>query len=90
MARRKLLVRFLYFFQMGYNLFENGRHADILENWKRHSSMWDGVPVWIVEAEKSIPAVTCGLSDAGALRVRTVEGIVETILAGDVRLRRSR
>jgi len=89
-ARRKLLVRFLYFFQMGYNLFENGRHADILENWKRHSSMWDGVPVWIVEAEKSIPAVTCGLSDAGALRVRTVEGIVETILAGDVRLRRSR
>jgi len=86
-ARRKLLVRFLHFFQMGYKFFENGRHADILESWKRHSSMWDGVPVWIVEAEKSIRAVTCGLSDTGALRVRTEEGKVETILSGDISLR---
>ena len=88
-SRRRLLVRFLYHFQLVYNLFEDGRGDEILEQWKSNSSMWDGVPVWIVEGNQSRPGVTCGLSEIGALKIRTPNGNEDTLMAGDVSLRRS-
>lgn len=86
--RRRLLVRFLYHFQLVYNLFEDGCGDRILELWKSSSSMWDGVPVWIVEGNQSRPGITCGLSEIGALKIRTPDGNEDTLMAGDVSLRR--
>ena len=86
--RRHLLARFLYHFQLGYDLFERGAHAKILDQWKKSSSMWNNTPVWIVEEGAARPAVTSGLTDSGALVVRNLDGAEEVILAGDVSIRR--
>jgi BirA family biotin operon repressor/biotin-[acetyl-CoA-carboxylase] ligase len=86
--RRQLLVRFLQNFQTSFMTFERGKHGEIVERWKSYSSMWDGVPIWIVEGETRRAAVTCGINEIGALLVRTPEGSVETLLAGDVSVRR--
>lgn len=88
--RRWLAVRFLYHLQIGYNLFERGEQTRILELWKSFSSMWNGVPVSIVEGDRRRTAVTCGLSDDGALLIRTESGKEETLLAGDVSVRSER
>ncbi len=86
--RRQLLVKFLRNFQLCYLLFENGKHAELLDRWKRLSSMWNGVPIWILEAGVRRQAITCGLNDIGALLVRTADDTTETILAGDISIRR--
>jgi BirA family biotin operon repressor/biotin-[acetyl-CoA-carboxylase] ligase len=87
--RRRLLVRFLYHFQLGYELFTRGEYQAILEQWKRFSHMWSDTPVWITEGEQIRSGVTAGLTDEGALRVRGADGAEEVILAGDVSVRRS-
>ena len=83
--RRQLLVRFLYYFQLCYLAFEQGKHGELLERWKSYSSMWNGVPVWIGEGERRREAVTCGLNEIGALRVRWMDGTQETVFAETVR-----
>ena len=86
--RRRLLVRFLRYFQNGYTLFQEGRFKEILERWKKFSSMCDGASVTLLESERTRNAITCGLDEIGALRLRFPDGSVETVLAGDVRIRR--
>jgi BirA family biotin operon repressor/biotin-[acetyl-CoA-carboxylase] ligase len=85
--RRKLVTRFLRHFQKCFRLFERGEQSRIVEIWKGLSSMWDGVPIWIVEGDKRRAAVTCGLSNDGALLIKTESGEEETLLAGDVSVR---
>jgi len=87
MPRRRLAVSFLRSFQRAYRLFEHGEQARILEIWKGMSSMWDGVPVWIHEGDRRTAAVTCGLSETGALLVKTDSGREEALLAADVTVR---
>jgi len=87
--RRKLLVQYLRHFQICYLMFEQGRHADVLEQWKRRSSMWTGTHVFIGKGEGRREAVTCGLSSLGALMVRNADGNVETLLAEDVSVSRN-
>ena len=87
--RRQVLVLFLRKFQECYLMFEQGNHSGLLERWKIHSSMWDGAEVWITEGDVRRPAVTCGLSEMGGLRVRTPDGRIETILAADVSVERT-
>jgi BirA family biotin operon repressor/biotin-[acetyl-CoA-carboxylase] ligase len=82
--RRQVLVNFLRIFQECYSLFENGNHRGLLERWKGHSSMWEGVPVWITEGRVRRSATTCGLNEVGALMVKTSDGNVEAVLAADV------
>jgi BirA family transcriptional regulator, biotin operon repressor / biotin---[acetyl-CoA-carboxylase] ligase len=86
--RRPLLVSFLRHFQRGYELFRHGDHTSILDRWKAYSRMWKDTPVWIVEEGRHRAAVTRGLSPGGALIVETPDGREETILAGDVSVRR--
>jgi BirA family biotin operon repressor/biotin-[acetyl-CoA-carboxylase] ligase len=86
--RRLLLVQFLNHFQRLYLSFERGNHSVVLERWKSYSSMCDGTHIWITEFGVRRAAVTCGLDELGALLVRTEEGRLETILAGDVSIRR--
>lgn len=85
--RRQLLVQFLYHFQLVYQMFEKAKYSELLERWKGMSSMWNEVPVWINEAGARRAAVTCGLNKLGALLVRTEQGAVETLLAGDISIR---
>ncbi len=85
--RRRLVTGFLRHFQKCYRLFEQGEQARIVEIWKGLSNMWDGKPVWIIEGDRSRAAVTCGLSNDGALLIKTESGEEETVLAGDVSIR---
>lgn len=86
--RRWLLVRFLLHFQLLYGLFQDGNSHAILEAWKSCSSMWQGAAVTIFDGVSEREAVTCGLTETGALRVRDSEGREEVVLAADVSLRR--
>ncbi len=86
--RRPLLVRFLEHFQRRYLLFEGAAYKEILEEWKQCSRMWMGAEVQITEPGRVRKAVTCGLSDSGALRIRTCDGQEEIILAADVSVQR--
>lgn len=87
-SRGRILVRFLFHFQIGYLQFLRGDAKGILAQWKSMSHMWNNTPVWIIENGQARPAVTCGLTDNGALLVRTEQGTRETILAADVSIRR--
>ncbi len=86
LPRRQILVGFLRHFQKAYVLFEAGKRRELLEKWKAYSSMWDGVRVWIGEDENRREAITCGLTEIGALRVRRADGSQETVLADSVRI----
>jgi len=87
--RRKILVGFLQHFQIVYVAFENGKYREILDGWKRYSTMWEGAHIWIEQGENRRSAVTCGLDENGALMIQTEDGNRETVLAGDVRIRRA-
>lgn len=86
--RRRVLVGFLRRFHHWYGIFESGKHRELLDRWKALSSMWDGKEIWILEGGSRKAAVTCGLDERGALKVRTAEGKLETVQAGDIRIRR--
>jgi BirA family biotin operon repressor/biotin-[acetyl-CoA-carboxylase] ligase len=87
LARRKVLVMYLHHFQILYELFEAGQQRQIIERWKKCSSMWDGAQVVIQDGERQTAAVTCGITESGALKIRLDDGIEKTILAGDVTVR---
>jgi len=87
--RRKILVGFLQNFQTLYLSFEKGNHSEILEAWKKYSTMWNGVKIWIEEGGRRRSAITCGINEIGALIVQTEEGSKEIVLAGSVRIQRS-
>ena len=87
--RRPLLLNFLMQFYSVYDLFEADGPEVILDRWKAASSMWSGAEVTIVEGGVSRVGVTCGLTESGALRVRLAGGTEETILSGDVTVKRS-
>ena len=86
--RRLVLIRFLKYFQHGYLMFQEGNFVKILDCWKSFSSMCNGVPVTLFESKQTRNAVTCGIDEMGALLVRFADGGVETVSAGDVRIRR--
>lgn len=86
--RRLLLVRFLAHFQPCFGLVERGERPELLRRWMDRSSMWSGVPVWIGDGNRRRPAVTCGITELGSLRVLNEDGVEEELLAGDVSVRR--
>jgi BirA family biotin operon repressor/biotin-[acetyl-CoA-carboxylase] ligase len=85
--RRSVLVRVLFHLQRMLERFDRGELDVILEQWKERSSMWSGRTIWVVEGNKSRPAVTCGVSEIGGLKIRSEDGSEETLLAGDIRVR---
>jgi BirA family transcriptional regulator, biotin operon repressor / biotin---[acetyl-CoA-carboxylase] ligase len=87
--RRQLLVNYLQQFQNCYLLFEQGKQNELLELWKAFSSMWNGVQVCISDGDMRRTALTCGLNEMGALLIRTSDGGVESVLAGDIRVSRA-
>jgi BirA family biotin operon repressor/biotin-[acetyl-CoA-carboxylase] ligase len=87
--RRRILTGFLRHFQQWYLAFERGEHGDLLERWKSFSSMWTGTQIRISDSGEPRAGITCGLNEYGALLVRTADGRVETLLAGDVSIRKT-
>ncbi len=86
--RRRLLVDILRRFQRWYLIFEQGKRRELLEEWKAYCSMWKDAEIWISDGAGRRAGVTCGIDENGALLVRVGGGRVETVLAGDVSIRK--
>lgn len=83
----EILTRYvIYFYSM--LLQEDGR-AEILREWQIRSSYFRGKSVCVSLSDKTIEGVTDGLEENGALRVKTGDGSVKIIQAGDVKRLRS-
>jgi BirA family biotin operon repressor/biotin-[acetyl-CoA-carboxylase] ligase len=63
--------------------------AKILDEWQRRSSYFRGINVRVVLENEILEGITDGLEENGALRVKTDDGSVRIVQAGDVeRLRK--
>jgi BirA family biotin operon repressor/biotin-[acetyl-CoA-carboxylase] ligase len=58
--------------------------AEILEHWHRRSTYFTGKSVRVTLADSVIEGITDGLEDNGALRVKTGDGSLQIVYAGDV------
>ncbi|MEZ5344494.1 MAG: biotin--[acetyl-CoA-carboxylase] ligase [Pyrinomonadaceae bacterium] len=76
------LTRFLSYF---YSIFlgENGGE-EIIEKWSRRSTYFADKKVRVTQDHEIFDATTCGLEKNGALRLRTDDGGIRIIQAGDV------
>lgn len=71
-----------------YELWQRDPQA-ITIRWQELSGYAQGQAVVIALADEQLVGVTAGLTESGALRLRTADGAVRTILAGEVtRLRK--
>ena len=76
------LTRYLsYFYEM---LSEDGGAAEILRHWQQRSTYFSEKPVRITLQNGSFEGITDGLEENGALRVKTADGSVTIVQAGDV------
>jgi len=68
-----------------YTILDNGSGADeIVQNWRRRSTYYSGKSVRVVLEDGMLEGVTDGLEENGALRIRTLNGSVNIVQAGDV------
>lgn len=58
--------------------------AEIIQHWRQRSTYFSGKPVRVTLPEGTIEGTTDGLEENGALRVKTSDGSVRIIQAGDV------
>jgi BirA family biotin operon repressor/biotin-[acetyl-CoA-carboxylase] ligase len=66
-------------------ILRSGGNAALLRMFSTASSYVSGKRVKVDLGERIIEGLTVGLDDAGFLRVKRVDGVIETILAGGVR-----
>jgi BirA family biotin operon repressor/biotin-[acetyl-CoA-carboxylase] ligase len=83
----EVLTRYFNYF---YDIFSgNDGPAEIIQHWRRRSTYFSGKAVLVTLAEGAIEGTTDGLEENGALRVKTSDGTVKVVQAGDVeRIRR--
>ena len=78
----EVLTKYLTFF---YDMLcEESGHAEIIEHWRRRSTYFDGKTVRVSLAGETLEGVTDGLEENGALRVRSTDGSLKIVQAGDV------
>ncbi len=65
-------------------LLEKDGDREIVENWRQRSTYHSGKPVRVTLAGETVEGVTDGLEVSGALRLKTGDGSVKIIQAGDV------
>jgi BirA family transcriptional regulator, biotin operon repressor / biotin---[acetyl-CoA-carboxylase] ligase len=84
----EILTRYLSYF---YDILSrpDGQKA-IVDQWRRRSTYFSGKDVRVTLSDGSFAGVTCGLEDNGALRVRTADGSIIVVQAGDVERLRSK
>lgn len=68
-------------------LGESGR-SEIIQNWRQRSSYFSGKSVRVTLPANTIDGTTDGLEENGALRVKTRDGSVTIVQAGDVEMLR--
>ena len=73
-----------------YASLQNGQPADVIENWRQRSSYYSGKPVRVETDHGSFEGVTDGLEKNGALKVRTSDGQLRVVQAGDIHRLRPR
>lgn len=83
----EILTRYLiYFYDM---LGQVEGRVGILRDWQKRSSYFSGKSVRVTLADSVIEGITDGLEENGALRVKTADGSVKIVQAGDVTRLRS-
>ena len=82
-----VLTRYLsYFYEI---LSEKDGPREILHHWRQRSSYFSGKSVRVTLADAVLEGITDGLEENGALRVKTADGSVKIVQAGDVERLRS-
>jgi len=80
-ALAQALTRYIGYF---YGILNDEGPAEIIRHWRQRSSYFSGNPVRVTLPEGTVEGTTDGLEENGALRVKTSEGSVKIIQAGDV------
>ncbi len=80
------LTKYLVYF---YEFLKRGETSVILDHWRDGSSYYMGKSVRILHDGITLEGVTDGLEENGALRVKTANGSVRIVQAGDVQQLRS-
>lgn len=78
--RDRLLDRIAH----GYGFWARGEFPRLLDRWRELSSYWRGQRVHVSLDDGQLTGTTVGITESGALLVRTEAGELRTILAGDV------
>ena len=76
------LTRYLSYFYDKFN--KDGGEQEILQHWQQRSSYFSGKPVRVTMPDTVFEGTTDGLEENGALRVKTADGSVTIVQAGDV------
>jgi len=83
-----MLIKYLSYFYGVLNETDGARQ--ILRNWQQRSTYFSGKSVRAILPDGTVEGITDGLEENGSLRVKTSDGSVRIIQAGDVeRLRRT-
>lgn len=78
----EVLTRYLAYF---YDIFRQaGGSAEIIKLWRDRSSYFSGKHVRVAVADDAVEGVTDGLEENGALRIKTADGSITVVQAGDV------
>jgi BirA family biotin operon repressor/biotin-[acetyl-CoA-carboxylase] ligase len=83
-SRLDLLVRLLREFETDYNRFLREGAASVVERFAAVSSYARGKRVRVTNGRESFAGTTAGLAPEGLLRVEREDGVVVTVIAGDV------
>lgn len=67
-----------------YDVLKGGSYSGIIDRWRRRSTYYNGKAVRVDLGDSAIEGVTDGLEENGALRVRTADGSLSVVQAGDV------
>ncbi len=76
-----LTAKLAHFYQI---LQSDGGAEQIRSEWARRSSYFEGKNVRVKFATETIYGTTCGIEANGALRVKTADGEIKIVYAGDV------
>ena len=83
-SRLELLARLLREFETDYNRFLRDGAASVIERFTQVSSYARGKRVRVTNGNESYVGVTAGLRPEGLLQVQQDDGMLVTVLAGDV------
>jgi BirA family biotin operon repressor/biotin-[acetyl-CoA-carboxylase] ligase len=72
-----------------YEALRHQRARKILQRWQELSSYTHGKSVVVLFDHEELPGETVGLTDSGALQLKTPAGELRTILAGEIKHLRS-
>ncbi len=80
-----LLNSLTQFFTYFYDMFQDEAGIDFIrDEWAKRSTYFEGKHVKVSLGNKTLVGITSGLEKNGALRIKTHDGKIHTIQAGDI------